>query len=174
MTILSRRTNGDLDQAEELAQETWTLLWAALSERRFDPQRSSISTYLYAIARNVWLKSIRNDQRELTAGLWIEGDHGEPINDSFNRKLDQHSDVSSDAEIIQAVRTALETDTILSPDERHALIVSTRAGSDRAAAKIIGIAPSTANDRKQLALNKIRTYLKRLGLAPESDERINR
>src|SRR5215470_7244498 len=46
------RTRGQASVAEELAQTTWVHLWRSLRDRRYDPARSAISTFVYAIGHH--------------------------------------------------------------------------------------------------------------------------
>src|SRR5262249_62173172 len=53
------RARGRPSVAEELAQTTWVHLWRSLRERRYDPSRAAISSFVYAICHNVCLQHRR-------------------------------------------------------------------------------------------------------------------
>ena len=64
---MARRTLGDRGQAEEAVQETFLRAWRAAD--RYDPEISSLRTWLFAIARNVVidLARARSARPELAA-----------------------------------------------------------------------------------------------------------
>ena len=65
-----RRLSGGADEAQDLTQETFIKVWQALpKQRRFKDFRA----WIYRIARNTWLNSIRGAKRtELRSEVWWE------------------------------------------------------------------------------------------------------
>jgi RNA polymerase sigma-70 factor (ECF subfamily) len=57
----------DRSRAEELTQDAFLKVWRALP--RFDDRRASLSTWLYAVARNTCLSALRHDSRLRTQPL---------------------------------------------------------------------------------------------------------
>jgi RNA polymerase sigma-70 factor (ECF subfamily) len=58
---------GNLARAEEVAQETFLKVWQALDS--FDPNRSSIGTWIYTIARNTSFTHLRGELYRKTVPL---------------------------------------------------------------------------------------------------------
>lgn len=153
LRILLQRTGGRADIAEELAQKTWVVVWEALRDRKYDPARSALTTYIYAISHKVWLQYIRSVGRgqalPADAESWASLGDAEPVS------------VAGMAELLQAVRASMDgtEPDALTPDER-ALARAVAAGhSDRSLAKLLGLAPSTTNVRKKAVFEKIRRFL---------------
>lgn len=144
-----RERVGNDDTAEELTQRTWAAVWSSVASGRYDPNRSAISTYVYAVARNVhrqWLAERK------PAGVAPESSAAAP-------------DPLYEAEVIDAVRRALREPGAagLSPEDATILRAIGRGdeGSDRSLAVLLGIAPSTAHARKKAALATLRAYLEK-------------
>ncbi len=69
---LGLRLMGDAGMAEELVQETFLRLWR--SARRYDAERGSVRTFLFAIARRVAVDLLRRTaSRPLPTGTAAEG-----------------------------------------------------------------------------------------------------
>jgi len=60
----ARAMTGSVAAAEDITQETFLALLREL--RRFDPERGSLATYLFAIARNLSRRHLRKDRRFVT------------------------------------------------------------------------------------------------------------
>lgn len=165
--VLLRRVGGDEHRADDLSQRTWAGLWRSLQTGSYDPARSAITTYVYAVAYRTWLHDLRQSQtspdRRVTAGL-------EDLQTAFDQPApDAASDLSS---AIDAVRSALRgSDPDLADDDRDLLRSIAAGESDRSIAKRLGLAASTINVRKQAALSKLRRILARKGFRSDSPER---
>ena len=154
--ILLDRTGGRADLAEELAQRTWVILWDALSGGKYDPSRSAITTFLYAVSHKVWLQHLRSASRRPTApseaAAGIASDSQDPAG------------AAGLAELLSDVRDCMEGGErgvagSLNPEER-ALMRAVAAGhSDRSLARLLGLAPSTVNVRKRTVFEKVRRFL---------------
>ncbi len=167
---LFRQRLGGVDaeqQAEDLTQRTWAGVWRAINERRYDPTRSAISTFVYAVAYNVWLQHLKQarSRSALTEALARE-----QAGSSMPPSLASFAPVSDDAgtaELLDLVRACLRGEVAaagLSPDEVDVLRGISQNESDRALADRLGISPSTAHGRKKAALAKLRGYLTSRGV----------
>ena len=91
---MARRTLGDQGQAEEAVQETFLRAWRAAD--RYDPEISSLRTWLFAIARNVVidLARARSARPELAAmGEKHEKEHAQAASDEQIEKVLQSWEV---------------------------------------------------------------------------------
>lgn len=153
------------DLIEDLTQRSLLGLWQALSQGRYDPSRSAITTFAYAISHKVWLQHLRATGRRDAAvdrytRLVAQAGPANPQADSL-------AEESAHAALLQAMRGALseeQSPAALTDDERWLLRNWAGGQSDRELAKAMGIAASNVNVRKQRAYAKIREYLQRLGL----------
>ena len=154
--ILLERTGGRADLAEELAQRTWVIVWDAVSTGKYDPAKSALTTFLYAVSHKVWLQHLRTASRRPTAPA--EASAG------VATAVDDPGAAAGLAEQISAIRECMDGGDrgvagALNPEER-ALIRAVAAGhSDRSLAKLLGLAPSTVNVRKRAAFEKVRRFL---------------
>lgn len=158
--IFIERSGGKADVADDLIQRTWVGVWQALSSGRYDPARSAISTFVYAVAHKMWLQHLRArgplpDAAEVDPGASPTGPPAEL------------------AEVLEAVRACLRGEAgDLTPDERAILRLSGTGASDRDLAARLSVSPSTANARKRAAFDKLRRHLASLGHRPETTERL--
>jgi len=137
-------------EADELSQRTWAAVWQAVREGKYDPSRSALSTFVYAVAMKMWLRGRRSAARPPDAVL-----------DLADRLLDRGADVGDAAalaELLGRVREALAGD-LVSEDDRRVLLALSRGLSDRDLARELGVAPSTAHARKASALDRLRRAL---------------
>lgn len=157
------RVETDID---DLVQLTWMEVWKCLSSGRYDPARAAVSTFLYAVAMNVWMRHRRSAgrQRPELAG----GDDGLEV--ALPGLADPATIVPS-AELLEAVRGVMRRCEGLSSEEREIVTASAAGSSDRELAAKLGLAPSTVNAKKQSGLEKVRRALARLGFRAESGER---
>lgn len=51
--LFVERSGGRSDVADDLIQRTWVGVWQALRSGRYDPARSAISTFVYAVGHNM-------------------------------------------------------------------------------------------------------------------------
>lgn len=154
--LLLDRTGGRADLADELAQRTWVILWDAVSTGKYDPARSAITTFLYAISHKVWLQHLRSASRRPTAPAEAAA--------GIAALSDDPADAAGLAELLSHVRECMEGSErgvpgALNPEDR-ALIRAVAAGhSDRSLARLLGLAPSTVNVRKRAVFDKVRRFL---------------
>lgn len=157
------------DLADDLCQRTWMMTWNAILEGKYDPQRAAISTFLYAVANNAWLRHLRAAGRD---GLNGHSGELEELENAMGPGADPGvPDVLTHAEELDAVRAFLRdraAPDALTPDEHAVVTGSARGESDRALAARLGFATSTINGKKQSGFSKLRRTLERLGLAESS------
>lgn len=156
-----RRTGGRIELAEELEQQTWTHLWSAVRMRRYDPTRARVSTFVYAIAHNVWLQHCRASGRRVPD--WLAGEFAP-----------DSTGVAEHAEILDALRDCLarrDGPEALTQEERDVILEVAAGASERDLARTRLVAASTVHARKTSALQKLRKCLARKGFSEESIER---
>ena len=158
--IFLERSGNRADVADDLIQRTWVGVWQALSSGRYDPTRSAISTFVYAVAHKMWLQHLR-----------ARPGPRDPIPAEALPVFDQPAAELS--EVLDAIRAALAgTAGDLSIEERAVLRLCGSGASDRDLAARLSISPSTANARKRAAFEKLRRHLASLGHRPEAAERL--
>ncbi len=167
--MFAQRLAGRWDRVDDLVQRTWGNFWESLRRGRYDPQRAAVSTFVYAIANNVYLQERRSSSAgglgsaDLLADVAISGPAGSP-----DHALDY-------AALLDAVRGAIERRTgadCLSELER-AMVLGTAAGeSERSVAAALGLAPSSAHLHKVNAYKKLRSALAAEGFSAETVEQL--
>lgn len=170
--MLVRWSGGQRALAEELSASAWMQAWRAVCAHRYDPQRASFVTFVYAIAHRLWLRQRRQWAVRQRIEQKLEQQRGTPRLEHPDPAGDLH-----EAELIDAVREALRTacDGWLEAQELRVLRGLCEGQSERALAAALGVAASTVHARKQSALRKLGTYLRRKGLSgsergPAADE----
>lgn len=150
-----QRTGGRTDAVEELGQRTWLAVWEAVSTGRYDPSRAAMTTFVYAVATNIWRQWAKQQRR--AGAIVAEGPEGE------DDRAGEAGDVLADAELIDAVRACVHgrVDAGLDSAEREVLRLVAAGETDRALAERLGVAASTAHARKKAAMEKLRGYLSR-------------
>ncbi len=140
------RAGASQGAAEEIAQETMLAVWrkAAL----FDPVRASATTWIFTIARNLRIDTMRRERHASTLlpDQLDEQDEAEPA----DHALDIH-------ERDTRIRIAM---TQLPPDQ--AMVIQKAFFEDKAHADIekeLGIPLGTVKSRLRLAMNRLRLAL---------------
>jgi RNA polymerase sigma-70 factor (ECF subfamily) len=167
--ILLRRSGGRVELADELAQRTWIAVWEALRKGRYDPRKSAISTFIYAVAHKLWLQHLR---RASTAPL-SGGVLGESLLDASGATENPVAELQA-AEMLEAMRACLRTAGTpfsLTDEERRIVLELNGGKSERDLAGELGVAASTIHARKQLAYGKLRRCLAAKGFSEETAER---
>lgn len=154
-----KRLGRDHDTADDLAQRAWAGFWDAARRARFDPERSSPSTFLYAIALKTWLSHCRAagrapDEQDLLAAGVAREPADAPV-----------PDAAAHAELLEAIRRVLAggDDSGLTADEILVLRAIAQGVTDRSLAGQLGVSASTAHARKRSAFQKLRRRLGALG-----------
>ncbi len=94
-------------QAEELVQEAMLRLWRRAD--LFDPARASLSTWLFRVARNLYIDSMRGEPRWLPIqeGLdWLDHEHAEEGGSSAESFTD-HAGLSQAIDALPAAQARL-------------------------------------------------------------------
>lgn len=166
--MLLKRSGGREDLVDDLAQKTWSSVWVALRDGKYDPERSAITTFVYAVANKAWLTHLRGFAREhgyvgdgpsLRAEM-PTGGGGAAAPDAGP------ADVAGEAEVIDVVRACLREGGPggLTEHERIVLRAIGAGESDRGLARRLGCSSSTVNIRKHAGYAKVRAYLASLGI----------
>lgn len=148
---------------DDLCQQAWAECWKSVRDGRYDPSRAALSTFLYAVASNIWLRHRRKatnsresatiDDRATDPALGPDRDPAKTV--AFSELLDA---------VLRRV-TGQEGD--LTAQERAFLLSVARGASDRDLAAQFQVAPSTAHARKTAALAKLREALAQVGFRAE-------
>lgn len=147
--LIGKRTNNDANVTQELCQQAWAEVWGAMARGRYDPKKAALSTFAYAVAHKVWLRHLRAAGRVIPAE-WA----------SMQEGVEPSPEAMDDAANIDQVRACLRGSAgDLTDDERWILRSAASGVSDRELAARLGIAPSSANARKQAAFAKLRAAL---------------
>ncbi|MEZ5499137.1 MAG: sigma-70 family RNA polymerase sigma factor [Steroidobacteraceae bacterium] len=136
------------DQAEDLAQEAMATVWRRAAS--FDPQRAAVITWIYTIARNLWVDQCRRDAAS-RRGSWLL-DLPE-----IDLPVESSADPVHTAQGIQHVRRALSA---LSPQQQE--IVRLAYFDDqpqRQIAATLRIPLGTVKSRIRLAIAALRQHL---------------
>ncbi|MBL0870407.1 MAG: sigma-70 family RNA polymerase sigma factor [Phycisphaerales bacterium] len=165
-TLLQRVSNRH-DIADDLSQRVWKGVFQALKDGRYDPARSALSTFIYAVMQNVHREFARGEHRQIkhtesAAHLRIEHATADP------------SSLIDEAEAIDRVRAALDGRLSgLEPADAEVLRLLALGVTDRELARKLNVSPSTAHARKKAALDRLRDVLEP-NPNPQSPERHGR
>lgn len=166
--LLLKRSGGREELVDDLTQKTWSSVWQAFKAGKYDPERSAITTFVYAVANNAWLSHLRSFAREqgYTGG---PATLGESWSESEAAPGGEPADAAGEAETIDIVRACLsdESPAGLSEQERIVLRAIAAGETDRGLARRLGISCSTVNVRKHAGYAKIRAHLSALGVDGE-------
>lgn len=151
LLALGRRILGDAEEAEDVVQETFVHLWRRAT--RYDPQKSSVSTFLVLVTRSRAIDRLRTRQvidRTL-------GQVGLEPSATFDTSGDGVSRVLN-LERRERVRQELAT---LPDEQRQVLDLAFFDGlTQREIAERTGIPLGTVKTRTLLAMRKLRTVLR--------------
>lgn len=141
--VLRRLTKGDLALADDLAQETFVLVWRNLKAFRFEAR---FSTWIYRIAFNAWRSEARKKREVL---MEIDDEAPPPESHAF----DELPDVASRVDLERAIAT-------LSDGERAAIAACYYADlSHEEAAAALGIPVGTVKTHVSRAKAKLKARL---------------
>ena len=145
----------DREEAEDLTQTTFERALKAWS--RFDPERSSLKTWLIAIARNLVIDHYRSDKSKMTSSLDL------PSRDEHERESGAADDAPSlgpDPELEAALKNL---------SQRQREVIALRFGGDLSSAQIAGLTGLSEDNVQQIlsrSLRGLRDELKGSGLGP--------
>jgi RNA polymerase sigma-70 factor, ECF subfamily len=142
---MTRRALNDDGLAEEAVQETFLRAWRAAD--RYDPRRSSLRTWMFAIARNVTIDLARaRSARPRPTGTGQEAEHTLEARDATEEALRSW-------EIEEALRH-------IGPHHRHAIVETYLR--DRPCAEVAaeaGVPVGTMRSRLYYGLKALRSVL---------------
>lgn len=159
------RVNGRRDLADDLSQRTWLGVWQSLQLGRYDPAKSAMTTFVYAVGYKIWLQHLRSASR---------GEYGESAMAGLVDSAPNPENEATLAELLEDVRSCLKEGDdggVLTADERGLVRASAQGASDRELARQMNVAVSTLNARKQAALEKLRRFLAQKGHRTKEGER---
>lgn len=139
------RSGVSADKAEELAQESLLNVWrkAAL----YDPQKASASTWVYAIARNVWIDALRREKYPDFDMLYAgEEENDVPASDGLIKAQDEEQVRSALGGLPQNQRTVILMHYF--EDKPHSDI-----------ARELNLPLGTVKSRLRLAVQKLRSLM---------------
>lgn len=140
------RSLGDRGLAEEITQETFVRAWR--SRERFDERRGSLRTWLFSIARNLIIDSVRaRSVRPAQAG----GEAREETVEASEEK---------------SLRAMLLADAMERLSEDHRVVIREVYLRDRKyddVARELGVPPGTLRSRTYYALKSLRLKLEEMG-----------
>jgi DNA-directed RNA polymerase specialized sigma24 family protein len=160
------RAAGRQELAEELSQKCWGLAWQALIAGKYDSARAAYSTFVYAIAQNVWLQYLRSAGQKQNTNAALQDDFG---SGSVGFAPEETAKTIELVDLLRAVLRG-EHDAQLSEEERWIVRAVADGETDRGLAAKLKLSPSTANARKNAAFDKLRRFLATRGHRDE-DER---
>ncbi len=160
------RATVDENTVDELAQRAWIEFFRALRAGKYDATRAAASTFLYAIAANIWLRHRREVQRSRPGAAPNEAlDEFAAAEDAPPMEL---------AHAIDAVRSIVEgADAAggFSVAERDLLRGIGDGETERDQARRTGVSPSTAHARRMDILGRFRERLAALGVGTHETRR---
>jgi RNA polymerase sigma-70 factor (ECF subfamily) len=129
--------------ADEIAQETMLSVWRKAEQ--FDPSRAGASTWIYTIARNLWIDAVRRTRDPLTLA---------PQEIEPEKQLEEPFAIVAREQSRTAIRQALNK---LSAEQRE--VIRLAFFEDRTQTEIaadLGIPLGTVKSRVRLAVGKLR------------------
>jgi RNA polymerase sigma factor (sigma-70 family) len=141
---VARRIVADPALAEEVAQDTFVLVWRR--PEAFDPARGSLQAWLLGVAHNKAIDLVRREQsrRRTVEALLAEAESGEVAEDERLEGIEAR----------QGLQTALR---LLPPPQREAVVLAYFGGRTyREVAVELGIPEGTAKTRLRDGLARLR------------------
>ena len=155
------RNGAVAELAEELAQEAMVSVWRKAAS--FDPARAQLSTWIFTIARNLWVDHLRRRQDTPAAGV------GEPPIGDDTDPLEQvaHDAAAPDEQLGAARREAAVREALrqLAPEQLQILWLSFYDEQSHARiASDLNVPLGTVKSRIRLAVSHLRRLLQ--GIEP--------
>jgi RNA polymerase sigma-70 factor (ECF subfamily) len=151
LLALGRRVLGDPDEAEDVVQEAFVHLWRKAGQ--YDPQKSSVSTFLVLVTRSRAIDRLRTRQV-------IERTRGQAGAEPAIRVDTSGDGVSRVLHLERRTRVRQEL-TSLPQEQRQVLELAFFEGlTQREIAERTGIPLGTVKTRTLLAMKKLRTVLR--------------
>jgi len=141
------RLGAEAALSEELVQETMLVVWRKAVH--FDPARASASTWIFTIARNLWIDNLRRGRRK-TEFADVPWDCAPP---------DEPGELLEQADSVRSVRNALAS---LPAEQRDVIRLSFFEGRAQSEiAERLSIPLGTVKSRIRLASARLRALLER-------------
>jgi RNA polymerase sigma-70 factor (ECF subfamily) len=131
---------GDLDTAEDVAQEAFTRVWRHAAN--YDPRRASVTTWLMTITRNLAIDATR-----LRRAIVIDPDTLVGLDDDTMFERSDPADLAVGATEADGLRVALAH---LPAEQRRALVL----------AGILGLTAAEVAEREQIPLGTAKTRIR--------------
>ena len=147
--VFALRMVGDRETAEEVVQDTLLRVWRNADQ--FDPQRGSLESWIFTIARNCATDRLRRRS----------------VRPAAPASLDSAPAVPSRAEIDRALEAWVLGEALqaLSPEHREAIIeVHYRGRTVRETAGLLGVPEGTVKSRLYYGLRNLRLHLEEQGV----------
>lgn len=86
-----QRNNGDAEDARDIFQEALIALWTNISRGTYQlDDQARLSTYLFALCRNLWISRLRKTKRETAIPERLDI----PAEERVDRMLEEHERIS--------------------------------------------------------------------------------
>lgn len=153
---------GESESSEEAFQEVFERV--IRSAASFTPQ-ARFSTWLYTIARNFCIDTLRKGKLRKTVSLDEPiGNDGEGIVRE-DRLFDENARPDRDVNTLNLTQKLVEALNNINPDQREVFLLREKQGlSFEEIAKIVGVSINTAKSRMRYALTALRDEFKKMGL----------
>jgi len=149
------------DRTDELVQRTWIEFWRVLQSDRYDPTRGRYTTFLYAVASNIWLRGLRERGRRREASL-PDGDEwlpASPHGDSAHAV-----ELACALELVGRVVSGLDANAPFTDQDRAILRSIADDRTERDLAQQLGVSSSTAHERRRALLTRFADFLRGRGV----------
>jgi len=150
------------DEADELTHRTWIAFWEALRDRKYDPAKARLTTFLYAVSHIVWMRRGREVGRAPNDGRAVS----DATADRAAGPADA-AEIAGTLDLLRGVVAGIEGPDEFSEADRQALRGVAADRTDRELAEEMGVSPSTAHSRKKSALDRLAGFLRKRGHGAE-------
>lgn len=172
-------SDGQSERVDELVQNTWIEFCRALQFNKYDPTRGRYTTFLYAVASNIWLRWLRERGRRREAPL-PDGDEWLPA--SSHADSAHAAELARALELVERVISGLDASAPFTDHDRAILRSIAEDRTERDLAHELGVSASTAHERRRSLLTRFANFLHGRGIdfsqnvrataQPESEERV--
>jgi RNA polymerase sigma-70 factor, ECF subfamily len=149
--VFAYRAVGSREAAEDVVQETFVRAWKAADS--FDAERGAVSTWLFAIARNVIIDLRRRQQARPREVAPVDSDRGPAVADAS--ALDRALEAWQVADALQRL-TPQHREVILEAYYRDRSVAET--------AERLQVPPGTVKSRLYYGLRNLRLALEEMGV----------
>lgn len=154
----------DKDLAEDMAQDVFCKL--VVRREQFKAESGSFKTYMFRIAKNLWIDKCRKDgrrPRELSLSLPGDGEDAPPFSDRVVDRYRTPRTAFEKSEVMEAIQQAIRA---LPEDQQMVFNLSEGQGLKYTEiATVLDIPLGTVKSRLHLAVKKLRNALSGLPLA---------